>query len=263
MDLAEDGGCIVFWQRGKRVINSSSGEPIEGQSHWCDGWNRQAFPGNGWRFRLPCGNIVRNDSDHCEAGHKNKIRTQPSANINQADIVSDHVSLDIDDLADTKAEALIKGMSANDRVAKIGDSDLDFDVIAIMRPVFRHDSPDLVELAIECEGGIGGWDNDDSSIDDMGRVDTVSIGVTYHAFPEKQIEHRATMIMIDRIIRWGEARAVVRIVCAPDKLSTIYGPDDQVALLPRSKPGEQPPVTTPDEFARLIGTVTDDDEKTM
>ena len=40
------------------------GVPIYGQSHWCEGRNI-----NG----MKCQNIVRNDSDHCEAGHPNEV----------------------------------------------------------------------------------------------------------------------------------------------------------------------------------------------
>ena len=47
-------------------------EPIEGRSHWCDGWVRYG--------ELRCGNVVSNDSDHCEAGHPNKLRDQNRSN---------------------------------------------------------------------------------------------------------------------------------------------------------------------------------------
>lgn len=46
---------------------SEKQEPIEGQSHWCDGWTAD---------EEPCHQIVRHDSDHCEAGHSNKIRIE-------------------------------------------------------------------------------------------------------------------------------------------------------------------------------------------
>jgi hypothetical protein len=39
--------------------------PIDGQSHWCDGQTTD---------EEPCYQVVRNDSDHCEAGHPNRIR---------------------------------------------------------------------------------------------------------------------------------------------------------------------------------------------
>ena len=44
-------------------------EPIEGQSHLCDGFTAQYEP---------CSNVVRNDSDHCSAGHKNQLRVSAS-----------------------------------------------------------------------------------------------------------------------------------------------------------------------------------------
>lgn len=42
--------------------------PIEGQSHWCDGWTAD---------EERCYQIVSDDSDHCEAGHPNRIRAVP------------------------------------------------------------------------------------------------------------------------------------------------------------------------------------------
>jgi hypothetical protein len=55
------------------VMSNKIVEPIEGQSHWCDGTNELLD----WSFvKRPCRNIVRNDSDHCEAGHPNAIRTK-------------------------------------------------------------------------------------------------------------------------------------------------------------------------------------------
>jgi hypothetical protein len=49
------------------VTNENRREhPIEGQSHWCDGWTAD---------EELCCQIVSNDSDHCEAGHPNQIRT--------------------------------------------------------------------------------------------------------------------------------------------------------------------------------------------
>ena len=50
-----------------REFYRTEGKPIEGQSHWCEGYTR-------WVLRHKCNNIVSNDSDHCAAGHRNKIR---------------------------------------------------------------------------------------------------------------------------------------------------------------------------------------------
>lgn len=50
-----------------REFYRTEGKPIEGQSHWCEGYTR-------WGLRHKCNNIVSNDSDHCAAGHRNKIR---------------------------------------------------------------------------------------------------------------------------------------------------------------------------------------------
>jgi hypothetical protein len=47
--------------------------PIEGQSHWCEGWVI-----NPTSYDRRCRNIVSNDSDHCEAGHKNIVRNKLS-----------------------------------------------------------------------------------------------------------------------------------------------------------------------------------------
>ena len=46
-------------------MSSIKGTPIEGQSHWCDGQTTD---------EEPCYQIVRNGSDHCEAGHGNRVR---------------------------------------------------------------------------------------------------------------------------------------------------------------------------------------------
>jgi hypothetical protein len=46
-------------------MNDMRSTPIEGQSHWCDGKTTD---------EEPCYQIVRDDSDHCETGHKNRIR---------------------------------------------------------------------------------------------------------------------------------------------------------------------------------------------
>jgi hypothetical protein len=44
-----------------------------GQSHWCEGYVVKKSGSRRESLR-PCLNLVRNDSDHCEAGHKNKIK---------------------------------------------------------------------------------------------------------------------------------------------------------------------------------------------
>ena len=41
-----------------------NGIPIEGRSHWCEGITAD---------EKPCGQVVNNDSDHCEAGHLNMV----------------------------------------------------------------------------------------------------------------------------------------------------------------------------------------------
>ena len=131
-------------------------------------------------------------------------------------------------------------MPADRRVASIGDPDLDFDVTTIMRPVLRYDSPDQIELMIECDGGIGGWDSDGSGLDELDCVNSISIGLGYRlpADIREQPEHRAAMDIIDRLVHWGEIRATVRIVCAPGKFSTLYGPDNQAVYLPRTQPSD-------------------------
>ena len=51
-------------------MDETQGTPVEGQSHWCDG----KIVVEGSYKKRPCRNIVRNDSDHCAAGHKNRPR---------------------------------------------------------------------------------------------------------------------------------------------------------------------------------------------
>jgi hypothetical protein len=64
--------------------------PIEGQSHWCEARNI-----NGTK----CQNIVRDDSDHCEAGHENAIRLKTISTIGVSDLTSEALVLGTDDLA--------------------------------------------------------------------------------------------------------------------------------------------------------------------
>ena len=51
-------------------MDETQGTPVEGQSHWCDG----KIVVEGSYKKRPCRNIVRNDSDHSAAGHKNRPR---------------------------------------------------------------------------------------------------------------------------------------------------------------------------------------------
>jgi hypothetical protein len=46
------------------MMSNKEIRPVGGQSHWCEGRNTD---------ETRCQNIVRNDSDHCEAGHANAI----------------------------------------------------------------------------------------------------------------------------------------------------------------------------------------------
>lgn len=68
-------------ERAEWVESYTHPGPIEGQSHWCDE-DVAAVPrgrisdvwGNASKSTRSCLNVVRNDSDHCAAGHKNKLR---------------------------------------------------------------------------------------------------------------------------------------------------------------------------------------------
>ena len=55
------------------MTGAKENKPIPGQSHWCDGNAETTRPDKPRRF---CGNIVANSSDHCAAGHENKIRSE-------------------------------------------------------------------------------------------------------------------------------------------------------------------------------------------
>jgi hypothetical protein len=78
------------------------GEPIEGQSHWCD-WSVLVTHGRRRTELIRCHNIVRNDSDHCEAGHPNEMRSTGVTLTSKVDesIVADPVrdSCEVEDLA--------------------------------------------------------------------------------------------------------------------------------------------------------------------
>jgi hypothetical protein len=56
--------------------------PVEGQSHWCDSKTRDN------KF---CRNVVRNDSNHCAAGHKNKIRPISIMSARREPVIADPV----------------------------------------------------------------------------------------------------------------------------------------------------------------------------
>ena len=63
--------------------------PTPGQSHWCDG---RTLSGRG------CKNVVADDSDHCEAGHPNKIRTPMTLDAVSSIAMVEPALLSVDDL---------------------------------------------------------------------------------------------------------------------------------------------------------------------
>jgi transcriptional regulator with XRE-family HTH domain len=70
--------------------------PIKGQSHWCDGSTADGEP---------CYQVVRNDSDHCEAGHSNKIRSEPTTDSRISDSNAQDAkmtSFEIDEIPSTQ-----------------------------------------------------------------------------------------------------------------------------------------------------------------
>lgn len=121
-----------------------------------------------------------------------------------------------------------------DFAARIGDPDVDFDVTTTLRSVVRCETDAMIELVIECEGGIGGWANETGSIHDVDRVLSVSIVAGFHIADEPL--RPLVRDMIERIVGWGTEGATVRMVSAPGRLATLYGPDDEVAYLPRADP---------------------------
>ena len=52
-------------RQDRQTLGSKSDVPIKGRSHYCEGYTAQG---------RQCTQIVRNDSDHCEAGHDNRPR---------------------------------------------------------------------------------------------------------------------------------------------------------------------------------------------
>lgn len=86
-------------------------QPVPGRSHWCEG-----------RFNT-CAQVVRNSSDHCEAGHKNK-RVFDSLRMRNPGRYADKgfgapspASDDVDDLApDPLAEEVGTKFSVGDKV---------------------------------------------------------------------------------------------------------------------------------------------------
>jgi hypothetical protein len=215
--------------------------PIVGQSHWCEGRTLLGFK---------CHQVVRNDSDHCEAGHPNRLRhtnIAPTNNSNKSTASPIQDSYDIEtartllpeysEIFSGQHPAPGSGQNAlpGYLAARIGDPDLDFDITTTIRPVLRHDSPDTVELAIECDRGIGRVNIDNSGPSDRS-INAVSILVSYHLPTEDPIVRQAEMAMIDNIVDWGKSRATIRIVGTPGKLPTLYGPNGQVAHLPHVEP---------------------------
>jgi RNA polymerase subunit RPABC4/transcription elongation factor Spt4 len=84
------------------VIFSEELGPVEGRSHFCEGRTL---------FGRKCHHVVSNDSDHCEAGHKNKIRAGDQAEPyglveNDGSVIA--ISPETDSLADS-----ISGERAN------------------------------------------------------------------------------------------------------------------------------------------------------
>jgi hypothetical protein len=121
-----------------------------------------------------------------------------------------------------------------DLAARIGDPDVDFDVTTTLRSVVRCETDAMIELVLECEGGVGGWANETSSIHDVDHVTSVSIVAGFNIADESL---RPTVRnMIERIVGWGTEGAVVRVLSAPGRLTTLYGPDEEVAYLPRTDP---------------------------
>ena len=83
--------------RGHTAIDSRL--PVEGQSHWCEGKTR---------FGFRCRHIVRNENDHCEAGHVNKIRVLKVGTLTLRDqSVTSRASFDIDELAATVTPEIV------------------------------------------------------------------------------------------------------------------------------------------------------------
>lgn len=76
----------------------ASAKPVPGQSHWCEGLGDT------------CAQVVKNDSDHCEAGHENHVVSQivhePNTKLSAL-----MLSGDVDDLGQADAMLLAPGKS--------------------------------------------------------------------------------------------------------------------------------------------------------
>ena len=114
--------------------------------------------------------------------------------------------------------------------AHIGDPDVDFDISAVLCPVLRYDTDETFELLVEFRSVVGGVYSDEEVLTDS---DIESISMTVVFLAEDSCPRPDAEAMIDRLCRWGGAESVVRIVSAPGKATTVYGPDDEVAFLPR------------------------------
>lgn len=118
-------------------------------------------------------------------------------------------------------------------VAKAGDPGLDFDVTTVIKCVLVHESADMLDVVIEAEGGIGGWAHSGSSeIADVDGVTSVSMTVGFGLGDDRY--DAALRQNVEQLRKWGEEHAIVRIVMALRHITTIYGPDGTMALLPRS-----------------------------
>lgn len=62
-------------------------KPIEGQSHWCEGLSDT------------CAQVVKNDSDHCEARHSNAIRSEVITESKVSGLAPEASAFGVDDLA--------------------------------------------------------------------------------------------------------------------------------------------------------------------
>jgi hypothetical protein len=108
--------------------------PIEGQSHWCDGHitqRRLVLTDGGFRrsavegIHQSCNNVVGNDSDHCAAGHWNKVRPvqyravteQPSAeNQPEASLETEVLVNDLASMWQREAAEALRGLAEIDAV---------------------------------------------------------------------------------------------------------------------------------------------------
>jgi hypothetical protein len=96
-------------------------EPIEGQSHWCDGYiTTERRDGRAELQIRSCFNVVRNDNDHCEAGHMNKIRL---SGVMSTDVIrelnADPTSYEVGDLAVTARRSSLSELSGEELTQEI------------------------------------------------------------------------------------------------------------------------------------------------